>query len=140
MHFLQVLILQDLELPMDIMVIDAPGAEATFGLGAIYAQDEWQATSKIKVTYGIRIEKPFYFDDMQDNPAISALTFADGKKMDVSTWPESQLIFSPRFGFNYDVKGDRSLQVRGGTGLFTGLAAFCMVYKSANQLRLDSGS
>ena len=44
--------------------------------------------------------------------------------MDVSTWPESQLIFSPRFGFNYDVKGDRSLQVRGGTGLFTGLLPF----------------
>ena len=56
--------------------VDAPGAEATFGLGAIYAQDEWQATSKLKLTYGIRIEKPFYFDEMEDNPAISALTFA----------------------------------------------------------------
>jgi hypothetical protein len=103
---------------------DAPGAEATFGLGAIYAQDEWQVIPNLKIIYGVRLEKPFYLDDMQNNPAISAITFADGKTMDVSTWPESQLIVSPRFGFNWDVKGDRSLQVRGGSGVFTGLLPF----------------
>ena len=103
---------------------DAPGAEATFGLGAVYAQDEWQVIPGLKLTYGVRLEMPFYLDDMQNNPAISELTFAEGKKVDVGSWPESQLIVSPRFGFNYDVKGDRSLQVRGGTGLFTGLLPF----------------
>ena len=103
---------------------DAPGAEATFGLGAIYAQDEWTVIPRLKITYGIRLEMPFYFDDPEGNPAIDALTFADGKKMDVGSWPESKLVFSPRFGFNYDVKGDRSLQIRGGTGLFTGLLPF----------------
>jgi hypothetical protein len=67
---------------------------------------------------------PFYIDDLENNPSISALTFAEGKKMDVGSWPESTLIVSPRFGFNYDVKGDRSLQIRGGTGMFTGLLPF----------------
>jgi len=104
--------------------VTAPGAEATFGLGAIYAQDEWNVISKLKVTYGLRIERPFYFDEMSGNPAIEALTFAEGKKIDVSKWPESKMLYSPRLGFNYDVKGDRSLQVRGGTGLFTGLLPF----------------
>lgn len=104
--------------------VDAPGAIATFGFGSIYAQDEWQAASNFKLTYGVRLELPFYLDKMEDNPAISALTFADGKKVDVSTWPKSQVVVSPRFGFNWDVKGDRSLQVRGGTGLFTGLLPF----------------
>jgi hypothetical protein len=103
---------------------DAPGAEATFGLGSLYAQDEWVIIPKLKITYGIRLELPFYFDDLLANDAISALTFADGKKMDVGTWPDSKLTISPRFGFNYDVKGDRSLQIRGGTGLFTGLLPF----------------
>jgi hypothetical protein len=70
------------------------------------------------------LELPVYLDDMQDNPAVSALTFADGKKMDLSTWPKSQLLISPRFGFNYDVLGDRSLQIRGGSGLFTGMLPF----------------
>lgn len=104
--------------------VDAPGAEAAFGLGALYAQDEWQVIPRLKVTYGLRVEKPFYLDKMQDNPAISALEFAEGKKIEVNTWPKSQLIVSPRIGFNWDVKGDRSLQIRGGSGLFTGLLPF----------------
>lgn len=103
---------------------DAPGAELTFGLGAIYAQDEWKVNNNIKVTYGLRIERPFFFDDLKDNPAISALTFIDGKKIDVGSWPDAKMLFSPRLGFNWDVKGDRSLQVRGGTGIFTGLLPF----------------
>ena len=103
---------------------DAPGAEATFGLGALYAQDEWEVIPRLKITYGVRLEKPFYFDDLEDNPSISALTFAEGKKMDVGSWPKSSMIVSPRFGFNYDVRGDRSLQIRGGSGVFTGLLPF----------------
>jgi hypothetical protein len=61
---------------------------------------------------------------MKDNPGISALTFANGQKIDVSSWPDQQLLVSPRFGFNWDAKGDRSLQVRGGSGIFTGLLPF----------------
>lgn len=103
---------------------DAPGAEVTFGLGALYAQDEWKITNNLKVTMGLRVELPFFFDELKDNPAISALTFADGKKIDVSKWPKQRLLASPRLGFNWDAKGDRSLQVRGGTGIFTGLLPF----------------
>ncbi|MFN8256638.1 MAG: carboxypeptidase regulatory-like domain-containing protein [Bacteroidales bacterium] len=102
---------------------DAPGAELSFGLGAIYAQDEWRVSSKIKLTYGIRIEMPFYFDDLEGNPAIDTINF-NGTHMSVGEWPESKLLFSPRLGFNWDVKGDRSIQVRGGTGIFTGLLPF----------------
>ncbi len=104
--------------------VDAPGAVATFGMGAAYAQDEWQVVPKLKVTYGVRLELPMYLDKMENNPAISALTFANGEKMNVGTWPNRQLLVSPRFGFNYDVKGDRSLQIRGGSGVFTGLLPF----------------
>jgi hypothetical protein len=104
--------------------VDAPGANATFGFASLYAQDEWAVVPKLKLTYGVRLELPLYLDEMQDNPAIAALTFYDGAKMDVGTWPESKLVVSPRFGFNWDVRGDRSLQIRGGSGLFTGMLPF----------------
>ncbi len=104
--------------------VDAPGATATFGFAAVYGQDEWQVSPQFKLTYGVRLELPLYLDKLTDNPAIAALTFIDGKKIDVSTWPESKLVVSPRLGFNWDINGDRSLQVRGGTGLFTGMLPF----------------
>lgn len=113
---------------------DAPGVELSFGLGAAYIQDEYRISDRFKVTAGLRAEMPFYLNDLQNNEAISALTFKDGwrdgdtefvdYKMDVGSWPEAKLQFSPRLGFNWDVKGDRSLQVRGGSGLFTGLLPF----------------
>ncbi len=103
---------------------EAPGAYATFGFAAAYAQDEWSVVPKLKLTYGVRLELPLYLYKLTNNPAISALTFLDGYKVDVASWPESQLVVSPRVGFNWDVKGDRSLQVRGGTGIFTGLLPF----------------
>lgn len=104
--------------------VDAPGATATFGFGALYAQDEWQVVPNLKLTYGARFELPIYLDKMQNNTSISALTFADGYKMNVGKWPDSKLVISPRFGFNWDVTGDRSLQIRGGSGLFTGMLPF----------------
>jgi hypothetical protein len=41
-----------------------------------------------------------------------------------SAWPKNTPLFSPRVGFNWDPIGDRSLIVRGGTGIFTGRVPF----------------
>jgi hypothetical protein len=103
---------------------DAPGSELTFGLGAIYAQDEYAVNDNLKVNFGIRFERPFYFDDLAGNSGISALTFAEGQKVDVSKWPTPKVVVLPRAGFNWDIKGDASMILRGGTGLFSGLLPF----------------
>lgn len=104
--------------------VDAPGSELTFGMGGIYAQDDWSITPKFKLTYGLRLDLPMYFNSLDGNQAITNEEFANGERVDVSKWPKTQVLFSPRLGFNWDVKGDRSIVVSGGTGIFTGLIPF----------------
>ncbi|HSO88817.1 MAG TPA: carboxypeptidase regulatory-like domain-containing protein [Draconibacterium sp.] len=104
--------------------VEAPGAELTFGKGAIYIQDEFAVSENITLTGGFRFERPFYFDDPVGNKAILDLTFADGQKIDVSQWPEPKIDVQPRFGFNWDIKGDNSMTFRWGTGFFSGYLPF----------------
>ncbi len=103
---------------------DPAGVEMDFGLASFYLQDEWQVNRNFKLTYGFRAELPMYHNELMNNPAISALTFKDGYKIDVSTWPNTKMQVNPRVGFNWDVRGDRSLQVRGGSGMFAGVLPF----------------
>jgi hypothetical protein len=76
---------------------------------------------KLNITAGLRFELPTYPDvpEIKTHPLIAPLTFSEGRKLDTGVLPKQRIMFSPRIGFNYDVKGDRSLQLRGGTGIFT---------------------
>ena len=116
-------------------------AETNVGQLAFYAQDEWNVTENFKLTYGVRLDKPLYFDTAEKvrenisrkggatgtyvpstpytNPETGSQVFLDSEKM-----PSNGLLVAPRVGFNWDVKNDRTLQVRGGTGLFTGRFPF----------------
>ena len=97
-----------------------PAARVQFNRPGIYAQDEWNITDKLKLTYGLRIDGLFFNNsDLMTNNAILALDY-DGRKIDTGKWPKNSITFSPRVGFTYDVFGDKSLKVRGGTGLFSG--------------------
>jgi hypothetical protein len=107
---------------------DIPPAAAKFAQLGLYLQDAWTPTAKLRLTYGLRVDKPMYPYEAQKNQALAAVTFKDengnDEKFDVSKWPKSRLLFSPRIGFNYDVQGNRNLVVRGGTGIFTGRIPF----------------
>lgn len=93
-----------------------------FAQYAAYFQDEMFINEKFKLTAGLRLELPTYVDvkEIRTHPLVAPLTFIDNRTVDTGVLPKNTVMFSPRLGFNYDVKGDRSLQVRGGTGIFTG--------------------
>ncbi|PVH27122.1 TonB-dependent receptor [Sphingobacterium corticibacter] len=99
-----------------------------FGLASLYAQDRWTVTDQLTITYGIRAELPIYMNKLTANPSIDAMRLLDVNGMPTNynsgLWPKSQLLVSPRFGVNYDVFGDRSLVLRGGTGFFSGRVPF----------------
>ena len=105
-----------------------PYAKATYFLPALYAQDNISVTDRFNVTLGVRAELPTFKDDLIANPGIDSLDLLnqDGKvtQYGSAVWPKKRVILSPRVGFRWDVYGNRSLMIRGGTGIFAGRVPF----------------
>lgn len=106
----------------------AGGAQATAAkwsalqLG-FYAQDVYKGIQNLTLTAGVRVDIPVYLTDLPVNNYVNSIDF-NGEKLRVGGWPQSTPLISPRVGFNWDVKGDRSTQIRGGTGVLTGRIPF----------------
>jgi hypothetical protein len=97
-----------------------PAARVTSNKIGAYAQDDWSVTDRFKLSYGLRIDGLiFNNNDLITNQAIKDLDY-NGRSIDTGKWPDANIIFSPRVGFVWDASGDKSLKVRGGTGLFSG--------------------
>ncbi len=116
-------------------------AETNVGQMSFYVQDEWDATENFKLTYGVRVDRPLYFDTREKirenierkggangtyipsieyfNPDTDASILLDSERLPSTKW-----LVSPRVGFNWDIQGDKTLQLRGGSGLFTGRFPF----------------
>ena len=101
-----------------------PAARVRFHKAGVYAQDEWNVNEDFKLTAGLRLDGLFFDNqDLMTNKAIYDLEYVvDGEKRHIDTgkWPSAALTVSPRVGFSWDVLGDNSLKLRGGTGLFSG--------------------
>jgi hypothetical protein len=107
------------------------GENIEVGQLSVYAQDEFIISPVFNLTYGLRVDMPMYFTTPVDNPFSRGLTLLDEndkpETVDQSKLPGVEPLFSPRVGFNWDVTGDRSTQVRGGTGIFTGRLPFVWI-------------
>ncbi len=117
-------------------------AETNVGQMAFYAQDEWNVSDNFKLSYGIRFDKPLYFDTrtkIEENidrkggagtgtyqPDVVYFDPDTDEEilLDSTVLPSNDFLVSPRVGFNWDVKGEGKTQMRGGTGVFTGRFPF----------------
>ena len=94
----------------------------------LYAQDEFLISDRFNLTYGLRVDFPSYGTEPVDNPYSRGLLALDEngnpETVDQSKLPGADPLFAPRIGFNWNAVGDRSTQVRGGTGVFTGRIPF----------------
>jgi hypothetical protein len=115
-------------------------AETNVGQLAFYAQDEWIATENLNITLGVRFDKPLFFDtaskaqNVIDNaccnvPGIPYVNPNTGETVaiDNTQMPSNKVLISPRLGFNYNHKGEDKLQLRGGSGIFTGRLPFVWI-------------
>ncbi|MBC7524134.1 MAG: TonB-dependent receptor [Flavobacterium sp.] len=113
-------------------IFNNPYAKFKVNLYSAYLQDEIKVGSKLKITPGVRID----YTDMPSKPQLSNQAISSPQDPNYGTTyaytPVSQIknnffgsaLISPRFGFSYDVNGDKSVIIRGGSGIFTGRIPF----------------
>ncbi len=115
---------------------------------ALYAQDEWQASDNFKLTYGLRVDLPMYFNQIPVTTATEVVSNFDGwvdpnteetVNVDAAKWPAVNPLWSPRVGFNWDIKGDKTMQLRGGTGVFSGRIPFVWLGNQASNSGINPG-
>lgn len=111
-----------------------PFAEMKGSTFSFYGQDEVTAAKGLKLTFGLRGDAtsfPSFDEPKYTNNFVPNLTFRDGVKLSTNTFPDTKILWSPRFGFNWDVKDDKTTQIRGGLGIFSGRVPYVWL---SNQL------
>jgi len=134
---------------VDNLTGDATSAAAEFKamqLG-LYVQDEITVNDKFTLTAGLRLDVPIISSDPAIASTFNTTTlnaikpFYDlANEVEGGKAPQGQLMFSPRVGFSYDMKGDRTSILRGGAGVFTSRVPFVWPGGMFNNNGLTVGS
>ncbi|MFP5391162.1 MAG: TonB-dependent receptor domain-containing protein [Gammaproteobacteria bacterium] len=102
----------------------------------LFLQDTWSASPNLTLTYGVRYDRASTSNRPRANAALAAPTVAGvyntvpskivretgGLGLDNTITVDGDDLIQPRFGFNYRFDSKRSMQLRGGVGLFEGSA------------------
>lgn len=109
-----------------------PSSEFHVGLLSAYAQDEISVSERFKITPGVRFDYSYVGNQPKQDPLINSLQDYQSSNPTYSHTSFSQLnnkwfgnlTISPRIGFNWNVTGNQSVVIRGGSGIFTGRIPF----------------
>lgn len=109
-----------------------------------YVQDEFSPDENFRITYGFRVDMPFFKNpNPQANDSVAAYSFKDelgnNIKLNTTTLPGNNLLFSPRAGFNWDVNGNKTTQIRGVVGLYAGRPAFVWISNMLSNNGVQAG-
>ncbi len=94
----------------------------TTGQFAIYAQDEVILSGVGVLTYGLRADLPVMFDIPLSNEEFNKSSYATTHNTKTGDIPRTQLLISPRVGFETQLA--RGLKLRASTGIYTGRIPF----------------
>ena len=105
-----------------------------------FAQDKWTVKKNFILTYGLRVDVPIFHNSFLSNPYVPLLTFRNGEHYDVGKKPNTNVLLSPRMGFNWTTGNIRKKQLRGGIGIFTGPPPFVWLSNQASNNGVQFGS
>jgi hypothetical protein len=94
---------------------DGPVSDFNVHQFGLYIQDQWTPSPKWTIQVGLRADDPTF----PTKPAFNQ-QLLDSMGLNTSVFPSGNILWAPRFGFNYDAKGDGSFIFRGGAGVFSG--------------------
>ena len=98
-----------------------------------FVQEEARIGERLNVRVGLRMDVPLMPDAPAHNPDVER-SFG----FSTSDLPGGTVLFSPRAGFNLGLGGDRTTQIRGGMGLFTGRPPFAWLANAYQNTGLSS--
>ncbi len=104
-----------------------------FATTGVFAQADWDISSRFKVTAGLRYE----VNSQPDAPKFNQKFLTDTGFRNDGTLDGAEYI-SPRLSFNYSVDDKRITQIRGGAGHFTGRAPWVFFSNSYGQTGVGS--
>lgn len=96
----------------------------------VYFQDDFKIVENFKVSIGLRATGISFENTAIENPVVTGQTYANGQKFNTGEMSNTQILFEPRVGFNFDIKNDGSTILRGGTGVFTGKPPYVFLSNS----------
>ena len=107
---------------------------AQFG---VYAQDMFDVTNNLQLSYGLRVDVPVFFNNPTTNTVFNEYSAQKGWGVKVGEMPSSKLMLSPRVGFRWYVDDEHTMLLRGGVGLFTGRIPFVWAYNAFNNSGME---
>lgn len=118
---------------------EVPIAETRSSQIGFYLQDEWNVAPTFRLTFGVRADIPSFAPTALANPEFAGFTFPGGERFRTEELPAPALMIAPRLGFNWDVTGERTTQIRGGGGVFTGRVPFVIISNQVSNTGMFNG-
>jgi hypothetical protein len=112
-------------------------AEFPVQMWSAYVQDQWTVSDNFRLTSGVRFEMPVFPDNPALNQQVQQTVTRNGQPVRTDEVPSGRILINPRVGFNWDVLGDRTTQLRGGIGFFSGRTPGVWVSNAYGNTGLD---
>ena len=109
--------------------IGNPATNITSAQFGAYIQDEWSASPRFSMTYGLRADIPVVFGNPPANEAFNSSEIAQKYGIKTNQVPKPSVLISPRIGFRWRIANgiESSTLLRGGAGIFSGRIPFVWI-------------